>query len=40
MLEQVQEAVQVYESIAREAPRPEQREAARRNASVLLQGVR
>jgi len=39
MLDRVQEAVEVYEFIAREAPRPEQREAARRNASILLQGA-
>ncbi|TVR90676.1 MAG: hypothetical protein EA428_07645 [Spirochaetaceae bacterium] len=40
MLDRVQEAVEVYEFITREAPRPEQRDAARRNASVLLQGAR
>lgn len=39
MLDRAQEAVEVYEFIVREAPRSEQREAARRNASVLLQGV-
>lgn len=40
MLDRVEDAVQVYELIAREAPRTEQREAARRNAAALLQGAR